>query len=74
MSKKLFKCCICSKDFVGYGNNPFPLGEYSSLGESNNRCCNECDMKVTQARIDMLKGLTKEQVQKKYLGKVLKNV
>ena len=35
-SKEKHVCCICGKQFIGYGNNPSP---YKERGE----CCNECD-------------------------------
>lgn len=31
-------CCICKKQFIGFGNNPDPLaGEY---------CCSDCDKNI----------------------------
>ena len=33
------KCCICGKEFVGYGNNPYPVRE-------SGVCCNECNYKT----------------------------
>lgn len=49
MSKEDFeygihKCCICGKEFEGYGNNPWPLKE-------EGRCCDECNRFVIEARI-----------------------
>jgi hypothetical protein len=42
-------CCICRNNFVGYGNNPYPLTTTGS-------CCNECNQRyVIPAR---LAGLT----------------
>lgn len=29
-------CCICRKEFEGYGNNPWPM-------RPNGRCCDRCD-------------------------------
>lgn len=41
------ECCICGKEFEGYGNNPYPVCK----GEDD-RCCDECDaMYVIPARI-----------------------
>jgi len=37
--KNSFKCCICGKEFSGYGNNPFPVFE-------NGRCCDKCNIEV----------------------------
>lgn len=33
-----FKCCICFKEFEGYGNNPEPVLK-------KGRCCDECNAK-----------------------------
>ena len=32
-------CCICGKEFTGYGNNPSPVKE-------KGRCCDECNATV----------------------------
>ena len=38
------KCCLCGKQYVGYGNDARPL--------SNGRCCDECNTKrVIPARL-----------------------
>ena len=38
-------CCICGKEFEGYGNNPYPVAE-------DGVCCDDCNMnKVIPARI-----------------------
>ena len=37
-------CCICGKEFTGFGNNPWPIKE-------NGQCCNECNEQVIIARI-----------------------
>lgn len=42
------KCCMCGKFYKGYGNNPYPLRNYG-------RCCNNCNIKVIQKRLDNLK-------------------
>ena len=42
--KKKYTCCICSKKFTGFGNNPRPL-------KADGRCCDECNKKVIEARI-----------------------
>jgi hypothetical protein len=47
------RCCICGKEFEGYGNNPYPLC-YKEDYES--KCCNECnDAYVIQARLIQMK-------------------
>ena len=33
------KCCICGKEFVGYGNNPYPVRE-------SGVCCDECNYRA----------------------------
>ena len=64
------KCCICGCQFIGFGNNPYPL---CHKDDYDSRCCNDCDNVVIQSRMDMaINLLTVEQVQKKYLGKICK--
>ena len=36
-----FKCCICKKEFTGYGNNPAPV-----VTRKNSRCCDRCNTEV----------------------------
>lgn len=31
------KCCICGKEFEGWGNNPWPV-------KSEGLCCDDCNM------------------------------
>lgn len=38
------KCCICKKEYEGWGNNAEPLAE--------GLCCDECNKKVIKARIE----------------------
>ena len=38
-------CCICGKEILGYGNNPYPL-------KKEGRCCDECNLLVIQARMN----------------------
>lgn len=46
ISKEKYVCCICNKEFYGYGNNPYPVKE-------DGRCCSECNMKyVIPARME----------------------
>lgn len=33
------KCCICGKDFIGYGNNPAPV-------KDKGRCCDDCNIHI----------------------------
>lgn len=40
-------CCICGKEFEGWGNNPYPV----TKGE-NDRCCDICNARyVIPARV-----------------------
>lgn len=38
------KCCICGKEYEGWGNNAQPLAE--------GQCCDGCNKKVIKARIE----------------------
>ena len=41
-------CCICGKEFYGYGNNPEPV-------KSEGYCCDDCNEKyVVPARIHLI--------------------
>ena len=43
-----YTCCICGKQFVGYGNNPWPVND-----DENARCCDPCNIDVViPARFD----------------------
>ena len=54
-----FKCCICGREFEGFGNNPFGAMYKDKNGEpkdfdikDGDRCCDECDqLYVTPGRI-----------------------
>jgi hypothetical protein len=35
---KTYTCCLCNKNFEGYGNNPLPL--YNNEG----KCCDMCNI------------------------------
>ena len=49
MKKKV--CCICDKEFEGYGNNPWPIKENYKNG-SIQECCDDCNVKyVISARL-----------------------
>ena len=32
-------CCICGKDFIGFGNNPYPVKDKGT-------CCDQCNSEV----------------------------
>lgn len=49
-----YKCCLCKKEFEGYGNNPdgFLDIDYKPIKwESNDRCCNDCNRLVIRDRV-----------------------
>lgn len=47
--KETFKCCICGKECLGFGNNPRPV-------KTEGRCCDECNITfVIPARIQMMR-------------------
>lgn len=49
-------CCICGEEFIGYGNNPYPV-----VKDGESRCCDLCDsMVVIPARIRALYGVPEE--------------
>lgn len=42
------KCCICGREFEGWGNNPWPV-------ESEGECCDECNIEIViPARISLM--------------------
>ena len=48
-----FKCCICSNEYKGLGNNPDPISE-----NENDRCCDNCNTyKVIPARLKVILGI-----------------
>lgn len=51
MKKK--KCCICGKEFEGYGNNPWPI-------KSEGLCCDTCNRAVILARLSQYGAITVE--------------
>lgn len=54
--KNKFKCCICFKEFEGYGNNPEPV-------LSKGKCCDKCNqMYVIPARISLMKNKGKNKI------------
>lgn len=42
-----YTCCLCGKEFEGFGNNPYPLKE-------DGRCCDICNDEVICARLNAL--------------------
>ena len=42
-------CCICGEELKDFGNNPYPISD-------EGRCCDKCNDKVIEARINALKG------------------
>jgi hypothetical protein len=49
-------CCICGKEFTGYGNNPSPLKDKDGKDyPEGSVCCKECDAElVVPTRIRMI--------------------
>lgn len=43
------KCYFCKKEIVNFGHNPAPLGP------SNKRCCDKCNDKVIQVRLNNMR-------------------
>lgn len=37
--EKAKKCCICGKEFVGWGNNPWPVNN-----DDDAVCCDDCNL------------------------------
>jgi len=65
MSKEIKECCICSLEYIGYGNNAAPVKE--------GRCCDVCNsFKVLPARMgnlmDMMRTTTKNNTKEKKDG------
>lgn len=42
------KCCICGKEFEGYGNNPWPI-------KKEGKCCDSCNINVIFERLNYSK-------------------
>lgn len=61
---EVIRCCICSKIIKSIeSNNPWPVRNYSFIGEKENRCCNSCNNDIViPLRIGLING-TEEQVQ-----------
>ena len=54
MNEENHKCCICGKQFKGYGNNPAPLRD-------RGRCCDDCNINaVIPTRILAMKNRKSE--------------
>ena len=54
-----FTCCICGKQFEGYGNNPAPV-------KSEGECCDNCNFSVVlSARLFGLKKSQEKSNEKK---------
>jgi len=39
MVEEKFECCICGKESVGFGNNPWPV-------QDEGQCCNACNWTI----------------------------
>ena len=50
------KCCICGKEIIGFGNNPYPTVKTPGV-----RCCDDCNNKfVIRDRILQMNQLNIE--------------
>jgi len=57
-------CCICGKDFEGYGNNPWPIEpkHTSSNTSDSSQCCNKCNCTVVlKARLRRMMNIIDSQ-------------
>lgn len=53
MANETKKCCICGKQFTGWGNNPWPV--YTE--DLNAECCDDCNAdRVLPARLEKMFG------------------
>lgn len=53
LSDRKFTCCLCGTDWIGWGNNPDPLGDVHT-----DKCCDFCNQsKVIPARLRQMGGL-----------------
>lgn len=50
------KCCICKKEFEGFGNNPDPI-------KKSGRCCSACNYLVLIERIKTVQSHAKKETQ-----------
>lgn len=64
-------CCICGKEFTGYGNNPSPLKDKDEKDyPEGSVCCKECDIElVTPAKIDRFFEELDSEINKKKTSK-----
>lgn len=46
-------CVLCGRPITGWGNNPYPLAE-------DGECCDQCNMKVIEARLSKAFGYMEE--------------
>lgn len=52
LTERRFTCCLCGSDWIGWGNNPDPLGDVTD------KCCDFCNQsKVIPARLRQMGGL-----------------
>jgi len=57
MENEVKKCCICGREFTGWGNNPYPISE-----NLDDTCCDECNsMYVIPAKIVQLYSRKEEE-------------
>ena len=56
MNQDKHVCCICGREFEGWGNNPWPIDK-----DEKHCCCDQCNQDVViPARINMMYGKGEE--------------
>lgn len=50
MANTKHKCCICGREFEGWGNDPAPL-------KNKGVCCDDCNSKVILARLSAMRNM-----------------
>ena len=64
MYNKTNTCCLCGKEFYGYGNNPAPI-------ENDGRCCDMCNSNyVVRARLLLMEPKTKNIIDRQRYAKI----
>ena len=50
-------CCLCGREFTGWGNNPWPVDKHP-----DHRCCDDCNAGlVIPARLALISVRNKEE-------------
>jgi hypothetical protein len=52
LTDRRFTCCLCGSNWIGWGNNPDPLGDVD-----DDKCCDFCNQReVIPARLRQLRA------------------